>query len=117
MKAGIQLLILCGLVLILSFTLKRNSAAKILSDPEKKAYGQYLTTDHNNNPVISWIEEDKISGKTQLFFAISYNQGKNFSDPIKVSGSEGCHDGHGEGSPKVAFKKDGTILVVFSKPS
>src|SRR5690606_1904992 len=85
------------------------------SDSNKKAYGHYLTKDEANNPVISWIEEDKTSAENQLLFAISYDQGNTFSAPIKVPGTEGCTDGHGEGSPKIAFKKDGSIVAVFAK--
>jgi len=91
------------------------SESRLISDSGKNAYGHYLTRDQDNNPVISWIEEEPSSGKNHMVFAISYDQGNTFSAPVKVPGTEGCTDGHGEGAPKIAFKQDGSVVAVFAK--
>lgn len=83
-----------------------------ISDPTRQASCVSLTKDENGMPVISWCETDTSSG-TKYFFLSHFDSGSgrfgsSINVPIKQSASI-----HEEGMPKIAFKKDGTILAVY----
>jgi hypothetical protein len=71
----------------------------------------YLTKDHNNNIVLSWIRQN--DSASQIFcYAISQDAGKSFSKPIAIPGSENVKP-HGENLPKIIFKPSGEIIAVW----
>lgn len=76
----------------------------------------FITVDQNGQPVICWTEQID-SGVYVVKFAQSDDFGKTFGQPIEVSTSIGTNS-HAEGMNKIAFKSDGSILVIFglSKP-
>jgi hypothetical protein len=49
-----------------------------------------------------------------LYYAISEDTGQNFEKPIKVLTTKGLSSHH-ESMPKIAFKNNGTAVVVFQK--
>lgn len=79
---------------------------------EEIADGSYLTKNHKGNPVIAWTEGDKEGGEVYLYYAVSQDSGRSFTDPVKVMTSRGTRF-HGESMNKVAFKSDGTVIAVF----
>lgn len=72
----------------------------------------FLTHDQNENPVVVWTE--KYGGELALLFAVSHDGGKSFSDKLRLPLALGVST-HAEGMPKVAFKKDGTIIAAYEK--
>lgn len=90
---------------------KESSDTKQLSNTTTKASSVYLTLDNNDVPVISWIEymEDDLP----LMYYAKWddkldNFGKYKSIPIPDNTST-----HEEGMPKIVFKSDGTLMVIY----
>ena len=83
-----------------------------VSSETKTAESVYLTHDHQNNPVLVWTEKD-IDDLT-LFFAISDDNGRSFSEKMSLPLSVDVAT-HPESMPKVAFKNDGTIIAAYEK--
>lgn len=75
----------------------------------------YLTNDHEGHPVLAWTEK-KGNDLLQLCFAISGDDGESFGNKIAIPLDPKVAT-HAEGMPKVAFKKNGTILIVYEKKS
>jgi hypothetical protein len=86
---------------------------KLISSAGNKAESVYLTHDDKDNPVVAWTEVDN-NNKLTLHFSMSYDNGKSFSErkSLPLSGDVATH---AEGMPKVAFKKDGTIIAAYEK--
>ncbi|GAB3328530.1 hypothetical protein GCM10027299_30930 [Larkinella ripae] len=81
-----------------------------LSNPQFVGVTPRLTTDHRNQPVLSWTE--KAGEKVHFYFSVSADGGQTFGDKIRVK-TPPVFSAHAEGMPKVAFKKDGTVLATF----
>ncbi|RRB04544.1 sialidase family protein [Larkinella rosea] len=102
---------------ILLFGFAERPAKEIrLSNPQFVGATPRLTTDHRNNPVLSWTEKE--GEKVHFYFAVSEDGGRTFGEKNRVN-SPAVFSTHAEGMPKVAFKKDGTILATFevSRPT
>jgi hypothetical protein len=85
---------------------------KIISTGNSLADSPFLTLNHENNPVLSWVEgEDE---NTFFCFSISKDDGKTFSDPIAITPTKGLTP-HKETMPKLAFKNDGSIVAVYQR--
>jgi hypothetical protein len=91
---------------------KRNNEIHKISSDGKAAESVYLTHDNLGKPVVAWTERNE----TQISFVyeISPDDGKSFSDRVEVPLDEQVAT-HAEGMPKVAFKKDGTVVVAYEK--
>lgn len=100
------------IVSVLVIGCKQHNALKRISSTGSTAESVYLTNDHQNNPVIVWTENSE--GKRTLFFATSKDNGETFSEKISLPLTNDVAT-HAESMPKVAFKKDGTIIVVYEK--
>jgi hypothetical protein len=50
----------------------------------------------------------------KLFFSVSHDNGKSFSEKVMLQLTNDVAT-HSEGMPKVAFKKDGTVIVAYEK--
>lgn len=72
----------------------------------------YLTRDQNDNPVAVWTERK--GEDLTLLFAVSNDGGKSFPNKISLPLTSDVAT-HSEGMPKVAFKKDGTIIAAYEK--
>ncbi|MDO1448203.1 sialidase family protein [Rhodocytophaga aerolata] len=77
-----------------------------------QAHAPYLSTDHQGNLVMNWVQGEK-EEEGMVAFSISKDGGQTFGQTITIPATKGASDAHGEGAPKVAFKKDGTIFVLF----
>jgi hypothetical protein len=77
------------------------------------AHSTHLTTDHQGNLVLSWVKQNHPEAPGVLQFAVSRDQGRSFGQAVTVPLSRGASSAHGESPPKIAFKKDGTILALF----
>ncbi len=84
----------------------RISTGKSLAD------SPFLTVNHQNKAVISWVEGE--GENAYLYFSISEDNGKTFAAPIAVTPTNGL-TAHKETMPKLAFKEDGTILAVYQR--
>lgn len=73
--------------------------------------GAYFTNDQDGNPVLCWTGGDP--GSEQLHYSI-YNKSANSFGPAVVVPSKGISFSP-ETMNKVAFRKDGAIIAVFSR--
>ncbi|MFC5410050.1 sialidase family protein [Larkinella bovis] len=108
-------IILIVAALLLGFVEKPTNETRF-SNPQFAGATPRLTTDHRNNPVLSWTE--KAGEKVHFYYAVSEDGGRTFGEKIRVK-SPTVFSTHAEGMPKVAFKKDGTVLATFevSRPT
>lgn len=104
-----------ALFVIISLSLvacnEEQSVQKLSSDGST-AQSVFLTHDQNQNPVVVWTEEK--GGELNLYFAASHDNGKSFPRKVNIPLSRGVAT-HAEGMPKVAFKKDGSIIAAYEK--
>ena len=108
-------IIFVAVALVLGFVEKPVKEIR-LSNPQFVGATPRLTTDHRNNPVLSWTEKGESKG--HFYFSVSENGGRTFGPKVRVN-TPAVFSSHAEGMPKVAFKRDGTVLAVFevSKPT
>jgi hypothetical protein len=85
---------------------------KQISSEGTTAESVYLTHDNKNNPVIVWTENE--DDNLVLFFAISRDNGKTFSADTRLPLTPDVAT-HSESVPKIAFKKNGTIIAAYEK--
>lgn len=83
-----------------------------ISSPINNVESVYLTHDNFDNPVILWTE--RAGNELTLLFAVSYDDGNTFSQNIAVALDQNVAT-HAEGMPKIAFKKNGMIIVAYEK--
>ena len=96
----------------ISSCIKNRHDARRVSSSVNNAESVYLTRDNFDNPVILWTE--KSANDLTLVFAVSYDDGNSFSQNVSVALDRDIAT-HAEGMPKIAFKKDGTIIVAYEK--
>jgi len=75
------------------------------------------TLDNRGHLVLWWIQKEADSGDNIVAFARSTDQGNTFSDARTIPKSRGANGANGEGPPRLIFKDDGTILLLFNKPN
>lgn len=73
--------------------------------------------DNRGNIVLWWIQKEEQSGENIVAYARSTDQGKTFSEARIIPNSEGANGANGEGPPRLIFKNDGTMLLLFNKPN
>jgi len=104
-------------------TIDKLNIPQLISTDGQNASGPYFTSNQNKQPVLVWTEalaiEDKAVQKETksnhiIKFAQLNNEGTAFDKTIEVESSKSCR-AHDESMNKIAFKKDGTIVAVFSK--
>ncbi len=83
-----------------------------ISSMGSTASSPFLTKDHKNRPVLSWVEGQEKD--TYFHYAVSLDHGLSFSKPIKVSTTKGLSN-HSESMAKIAFKSNGTAFILFQK--
>jgi len=107
-------IILLFLFLVLTLVPGFKTTRLEVSDSQSivNAHANYLTTDHKGNLVMSWVK-GSIEEESIVAFAISTDKGKTFAQKIEVPATKGVSTAHGECPPKIAFKKDGTIYILF----
>ena len=105
-------LLIISSFLLIATSCKMKDQATLLSSENKTAESVYLTHDHHNNPVAVWTEKN--NGDLTLVFAVSSDNGKSFAskNSLSLTGDVATHP---EGMPKLAFKKDGTIVAAYEK--
>jgi len=81
-----------------------------ISDSNYMASTPRLTTDHRGAPVLSWIE--KAGEQGYFYFAVSADGGRTFGEKKRIGAPTNLST-HAEGAPKLAFKKDGTVMALF----
>ncbi|RAJ73911.1 BNR repeat protein [Chitinophaga dinghuensis] len=72
----------------------------------------YITRDTAGNTVVSWVENDSISNKGVMYYAVTNDDGYTFSEPRKIGATMGVYP-HDENLPKLLFKPNGTIIALF----
>lgn len=90
------------------------SATRKLSSTGVNAGSVFLTHDHAGNPAVVWTE--KSGDGLSLSFAVSSDDGNTFGEKVTVP-LDADVTTQPESMPKVAFKKDGTIIVAYEKKS
>ncbi len=92
-----------------------NPPSPLVFDDETRAYAApTLTQSPKGEAVLSWTEKDP-QGTVHFYFATSKDQGQNFSEKREIFAAPGLGSSRLM-RPKLLFKKDGTMVVVFSKP-
>lgn len=89
---------------------------QLVSSTGRNASGAFFTKDNDNKNILVWTE--KLPGGEEtgnvVMFAKWDIERQEFDKAIEVESSAGCRS-HDESMSKIAFKKDGTVVVVFSK--
>lgn len=88
------------------------SNSVLISNKSSISEASFLTLDHEENPVITWVEGG-LNG-VFLYYATSLDSGRTFGIPIKIPTTKGLSS-HDESMPKIAFKRNGDAVVVFQK--
>jgi hypothetical protein len=91
---------------------KEKDSLNLVSSKGKTAESVFLTHDNQKRPVVAWTE--KSNDDLTLFFAVSSDNGKSFSEKLSLTLTSDVAT-HPESMPKVAFKKDGTIIAAYEK--
>ena len=82
-----------------------------LSSSNKNAFCVFMCNDEKGMPAISWIERDSMDYKS--FYLSRFDKKENeFTTSISIPISQNTAI-HEEGMPKVAFKGDGSIFVIY----
>lgn len=87
------------------------NAAVWISNSENSASCVFLTKNQKDIPVISWVEISSEDEK-HFFYAVWETDKGEFGNPKPVPTPQNTSV-HEEGMPKIAFKEDGTIFVIF----
>lgn len=74
--------------------------------------GAFFTHDHLGNAVLCWTAGKK--GEGQLYYALYDTLSGTFEETISVTPSKGTST-QGESMNKVAFKKDGTVVAIYTR--
>lgn len=90
----------------------RPHSPQTISSGQAVAESVFLTRDHGDNPVVVWTERQ--NEKLTLLFATSSHDGKSISKPTILTLTSDVAT-HAESMPKVAFKKDGSIVAAYEK--
>lgn len=100
---------------LLLFACQQESNAKkeavLLSNNDHNASSVSFTPDETGRPVVSWCETDK-SGRKFFFLSYLGKSGNSFSGAISIPVEQNSNL-HEEGMPKLAIKKDGSIIAVY----
>lgn len=84
----------------------------MISSASGTAESVYLTRDAHGHPVVVWTEND--GDKRTLRYATSPDDGNSFMKVANIPLTKDVAT-HAEGMPKVAFKKDGTVIAAYEK--
>jgi len=97
---------------VLSAACASRESVITVSSRDSKAESVFLTRDHEDRPVVAWLEN--IEGKYVLSAAISYDYGETFKNKFQLPLTADVAT-HAESMPKVAFAGDGTIFAAYEK--
>jgi hypothetical protein len=90
-------------------TVKNHAQENIISDSNNQAFGPSFTTTSDGKIILSFVEKD---AQKRVKFYFCYFDGNKFGPknyvPIVDSAST-----HAEGMPRLAVKKDGSMIVTF----
>lgn len=109
-----RIALLAACVTALLFGCDRQRSTKMISSGQATAESVFVTRDHQDNPVVVWTEKE--NDKLTLFFATADDDAASISSPIALSLTSDVAT-HAESMPKVAFKKDGSIIAAYEKKS
>jgi hypothetical protein len=101
-----------ALIAFLFLACSKANVIQRISSAGALAESVYLTRDHNGNPVLAWTE--KQAETLTLFYSVSNDQGESFSGETRIPLTSDVST-HSESMPKVAFKKDGTVIAAYEK--
>ena len=91
---------------------KDKPSATLISSKRAIAESVFLTRDHHNNPVVVWTERE--NEKLTLYFAASSGNGTSVRKAISLPLVSEIAT-HAESMPKVAFKRDGSIIAAYEQ--
>lgn len=83
-----------------------------ISLPGADASGAYLTTDNNNNPVLSWVQQVS-PDNYRMFYATSFDGGHTFEKAKWITTSKGIYP-HDENLSKIIYRKNGDMMAIFA---
>lgn len=89
---------------------------QVLSDTLRNASCAYMTRDTSGALVVSWVEQDEGVETGTFYYAVSADEGKSFSAAKKVGTATGIQP-HAENLPKILFRPNGEVIVMFGTES
>lgn len=90
-----------------------SAQAVFVADPSFVTSCPFFTSDAAGRPVLSWVRQDSADGMAKVCYAVYSDSSKTFGQPHVVPPAVGVEP-HGEDMPKIIFRKNGSILVVYS---
>lgn len=84
-----------------------------LSDSTNEATTPLTGLYTDGSPIVYWIEKESKTNKNIVAFTFLDKSTNSFGKRMYIPATSGCNDGHGQGMPKISFKKDGTMIVVY----
>ena len=86
-------------------------ADEIIAQADLAAF-PHFTSNHLGEPVLWWAETDTASKSSTVYFAVSKDGGRTFGEGVPIPVAAGFAS-HSEGMAKLAFKGDGTMILLF----
>lgn len=105
---------LAGFLSMLIFGCSRQHSPRMISSAQAIAESVFLTRDHRDNPVVVWTERQ--NEKLTLLFGTPSGDGESISKSTSLTLTSDVAT-HPESMPKVAFKRDGSIIAAYEKKS
>lgn len=112
----IKLMLMACLLFCISCKQSTNQFVSIQSITQTgtEAASPYLTHDNLGNAVLCWTEKSPTDSLYRLRYAVYIPATNQFGDAITVISSAGTKSSP-ESMNKIAFKSDGTVVVVFAR--
>jgi hypothetical protein len=95
--------------LIVLFFIQSQAQENIISDSKNQAYDPSFTTSVDGKIILSFVEKDK-NNKVKFYYSLY--DGNAFGNKIYVPIIDSAST-HAEGMPRLAIKKDGSMVVSF----
>ncbi|WP_291907719.1 sialidase family protein [Chitinophaga sp. CB10] len=106
-----RLIWIAAIIIVAACNNGEKPVTQFLSHAGVEAACPYITRDAAGRPAVSWIETDS-AHNSHIYFTVSSDEGKSFATPVQVTASAGVYP-HDENLPKLLFKPDGSIIVMF----
>ncbi|MCW3463317.1 sialidase family protein [Chitinophaga nivalis] len=108
--------LIAGIIVWLLVSCQQGNTPKeqvhLLSGSGRDASCPFITKDATGHPVISWVEKEPAADTGTMYYAVANDDGYTFGTPVRIPVTTGVRP-HDENLPKLLFKPDGTVIVMF----
>ena len=105
-----EIVSIISLLIIFTSCKRENIVNHVFGQKNILSSSPYLTKDKNGAIILSWVEEDTAHQKSQLYYSVSKDGGKTFSNEKLIAAASGV-DTHGENLPKIICVGDEWIAA------